>query len=298
MTREEMICEAREMRSRDRFGPLTPEELAALPGTEQELAIPIGMNRTVHVYEIRPSAPLSAGAPMILNYHGGGFVKGRADRDRRYCSFLAEQLHCLIWDVDYCLAPEQPFPAAVNESYAVAAYAFAHAQQLGVDPARIALAGHSAGGNLVATVCLQAGQTGAFKPCAALMEYFPATHLVDPLDRLSETQRADERAVARAAMERKYIEFYCNDEDAKDPLCSVLLANREALAAFPDSLVISAGKDSLCDETEAFARQLVAAGVTVTVKRIPEAMHGFTTNRTEGWEKALALHCKFFGQYL
>ena len=72
------------------------------------------------------------------------------------------------------------------------------------------------------------------------------------------------------------------------------LASDEELASFPDSLVISAGKDSLQQETESFAHRLMSLGVPVTGCRIPEAVHGFTTNRTEGWEKALALHCKFF----
>ena len=73
-----------------------------------------------------------------------------------------------------------------------------------------------------------------------------------------------------------------------------MLASDEELASFPDSLVISAGKDSLQQETESFAHRLMSLGVPVTGCRIPEAVHGFTTNRTEGWEKALALHCKFF----
>lgn len=298
MTRDEMIQQARALRSRDRFGLLPPEELAALPGTERELHVLLENGRTVHVYELRPGTPLPSPAPMLLNYHGGGFVKGRSDRDRRYCSFLAEQLRCLIWDVDYALAPEAPFPAAAEESYGIAAYAFAHAAELGVDPARIALAGHSAGGNLVASACIHAGQSGAFRPCAVLMEYLPANNAIDPMDRLSPAQLADAHAVARARTERLYTAFYCTPQQARDPLCSPALAGPELLATFPDSLVISAGRDSLRDETEAFALQLAQAGVTVTLRRAVPAMHGFTTNRTEGWEEALALHCKFFRQYL
>lgn len=298
MTLDEMIEQAQLLRSRDRFGLMTREELAALPGTERELHILLENGRTVHVYELRPSTPLPSPTPMILNYHGGGFIKGRTGRDRRYCSFLAEQLHCLIWDVDYCLAPEDPFPAAVEESYGIAAYAFAHAAELDADPARIALAGHSAGGTLVASACIQTGQTGAFHPCAVLMEYLPANNAIDPMDRLTPAQLADERAVARARTERLYTTFYCTPQQAQNPLCSPALAGPELLASFPDSLVISAGKDSLRDETEAFALRLAQAGVTVTLRRIVPAMHGFTTNRTEGWEEALALHCKFFRQYL
>ena len=88
------------------------------------------------------------------------------------------------------------------------------------------------------------------------------------------------------------------DADPAQPLCSPLNAADEALASFPDSLILSAGEDSLREDVEAFVLRLVKAGVCVTAQRIPEAMHGFTTNRTPGWERALALHCKFFRQHL
>ncbi|MBR4579141.1 MAG: alpha/beta hydrolase fold domain-containing protein [Oscillospiraceae bacterium] len=127
---------------------MTPEEVAALPGSEKELSIPCG-GKSVRVFEIRPDAELKSPCTLIINYHGGGYIKGRSDRDKRYCSFLTQELGCVVWDVDYCLAPEEPFPAAVTECHAVAAYAFTHAEELGFDPQRIAPAGHSAGGNLI-----------------------------------------------------------------------------------------------------------------------------------------------------
>ena len=166
MTREEMIAMAQAIRERDHFGPVSPEELAALPGTETELHIPVEGGRTVHVYEERPDH-LPEKTALILNYHGGGFLKGRTDRDRRYCCTIMEQLNALVWDVDYCIAPEEPFPAAVEECYGIAAYAFDHADELGIDPDKIILAGHSAGGNLVAAACLKKAeaevkQAGAF----------------------------------------------------------------------------------------------------------------------------------------
>ncbi len=297
MTRAEMIEKARIIRSRDRFGTMTREELDALPGRETLLQIPVGSGKTVPVYEIRPDAPLEEGCPMLINFHGGGFLKGRSDRDKRYCCHMAQALHCLVWDVDYSLAPEAPFPTALEESYAAAAYAFAHAGELGVDPERIALAGHSAGGNLVAAMMIQSHRQSGFRPCSLLMEYFPANQTIDPADKLSPALRRDPWWVQRAATEKEYTLYYCSPEQAEDPLCSPMLASDEELASFPPSLVISAGKDSLQQETESFAHRLIGLGVPVTGCRIPEAVHGFTTNRTEGWEKALALHCKFFQSY-
>lgn len=290
-----MIAMAQAMRSRDRFGPLTPEEVAALPGTQEELFVPVAHGRNVHVFAVRPEGLSESGNPMIVNFHGGGFIKGRADRDWRYCAELARDLGCLVWDVDYCLAPEEPFPAAVLESYGIAEYVFAHADALGVDKNRIALAGHSAGGNLVAAITIKALETGAFQPVCVLAEYFPGNSSVDPMSRYTPEQLSDERSRKRGETERIYAKFYCDPEsrEAKSYLASPVMATRQQLTGFPDALIISAGKDSLRDETEQFAQNLRQAGVTVTERRFEEAIHGFTTNRTEGWEGALALHREF-----
>lgn len=234
---------------------------------------------------------------VILNFHGGGFIKGRSDRDHRYCSFLANEVNCLVWDVDYALAPENPFPAGLMECYNITEYVFLHANELGVDPDRIALAGHSAGGNFVAAAMILAARNRSFRPDCLLMEYFPTDQQRDAAGKLSPELAADKWWVKRAKREQEYVSFYCTPEETADPLCSPLLAEKEALAAFPDSLIISAGKDTLQKETEEFARALVEQGVTVLQKRIPEAMHGFATNRTDGWERALALHRDFFRQH-
>ena len=210
MTLEEKIAMANQVRSRDRFGPVSPEELAALPGTETELWIETANGCKVHVFEERPDT-LPEKAALLLNFHGGGFIKCRTDRDRRYCCTLMERLNCLVWDVDYCLAPEKAFPAAVHESYGIAEYAFDHAEELGVDPEKIILAGHSAGGNLVAAACIQNAETHKLHPCCVLMEYFPVDNTVDPIDRLSPELKQDPFWVKRSATEKLYTDFYVGD---------------------------------------------------------------------------------------
>ena len=203
MTLEEKIAMAQTIRSRDRFGPVSPEELAALPGTEKEMWVEVADGRKVHLFEERPEH-LSAKAALLLNFHGGGFIKGRTDRDRRYCCTIMEQLNVLVWDVDYCIAPEEPFPAAVEEAYGIAAYTFDHAEELGIDPDKIILAGHSAGGNLVAAVCLKNAETHRLHPCCVLMEYFPTDNTVDPLRRLSPELQKDPFWAKRAETEKLY----------------------------------------------------------------------------------------------
>jgi acetyl esterase len=298
MTREETLEHAKLIRSRDQFGIITPDEAAKYAVNERELHIPLENGQTVHVYEIRPNSPLPDNTPMIINFHGGGFIKGRTGRDLRYCSHLAEHLNCLIWDVDYRLAPEEPFPAAAEESFGIIEYAFSHTKELGVNACRIALAGHSSGGNLAASACIKAADNKDFHPCALLLEYFPADLSRDPMEKLNSEQLSDESTVARAKTERLYNAFYCKEEEQSNPLVSPLLAPMAALTTFPACLVISANIDSLCQETEAFAHRLAEAGVYVTQRRFLNSMHGFTINRMAEWEEALKLHCRFFKEHL
>lgn len=297
MTLKEKIELADQVRNRDRFGPVSPEELAALPGTEQELWVQTENGNTVHVFEERLKC-LPDHAAMMINFHGGGFLKGRTDRDRRYCCAVMEALNCLVWDIDYSLAPEHPFPSAVEEAYAIICYASEHAQELGIDPGKIMLAGHSAGGNLVASALIKNAEENRFQPCCALMEYFPTDHTANPVERLSEELKKDPFWVKRAEVEKMYLDFYAGTANPTDPRCSPSFAENQVLATFPDCLIISAGEDSLREETEAFGMRLVKAGVCVTMQRIPEAMHGFTTNRTDGWERALKCHYRFFQEHL
>lgn len=112
------------------------------------------------------------------------------------------------------------------------------------------------------------------------MEYFPVDNTVNPIDRLSPELKQDPFWVKRSATEKLYTDFYVGDADPAQPLCSPIKADEAALSTFPDCLILSAGEDSLRDDTEAFALRLIKAGVCVTAQRIPEAMHGFTTNRT------------------
>ena len=158
MTQEEKIAIAETVRHRDRFGPVSQEELAALSGKETELWIQTKNGYCVHVFEERPEA-LPDRAPILLNFHGGGFLKGRTDRERRYCCAVMEATNALVWDVDYSLAPEKPFPYAAEESYGIIQYVFEHAEELCIDPEKIMLAGHSAGGNLVASALVKNAET-------------------------------------------------------------------------------------------------------------------------------------------
>ena len=287
MTYEEMLARASAMRSRDLFGRVDPEELKKLPAVQTEKNLNCGNGITVHLYELKPEKGLESRCPMFINFHGGGFIKGRQDKDRVYCSGLAEAFGALVWDIDYSLAPEHPFPAAVNEAYAVTEYAFAHAAELQVSPERIFLLGHSAGGNLAAVTCMRLSEERKYQPTALLIEYFPADLLTDP----AEKKRVETDMPAEVA--RTYNAFYCGPENAGSPSASPLLAEDEVLKNFPDTLIITAGLDSLKIEDEEFALRLKKNGVCVEWKCFEKSHHGFTINRTEEWKEAADMQYGF-----
>lgn len=290
MTYEEKCEQARRMRSRETYGLVTPEELAQYPARQEEFTLSTEAG-PVHIYRLTPET-LPTPCPMIIHFHGGGFIKGRLNKDRLFCSRMAMTYRCLVWDVDYSLAPEAVFPQAVRESYGVVEYAFRHAAELGVDPRRIVLLGHSAGGNLAATVCMRAGETGAFRPAALGISFSPMDLHTDP----ARKPRIEGDMPTEVA--RTYNAFYLDPETARDPYASPLFAGERQLAAFPPTLVMTCGRDGLCFEAEEFALKLARAGVTVTLRRFVNSLHGFTLNRTGEWQQGLALLERFVAEAL
>lgn len=285
MTRKEMIERAIQIRSRDLYGKVDRKELDSLTAIQKLIEIPVS-GGSVPVFQII-SEKRSSNSGMIINFHGGGFMKGRQDKDRVFCSRMAEKFNALVWDVDYSLAPENPFPKAVDEAYQVVKYAFEHSKELEVDTNRIFLIGHSAGGNLAVTVCMKAGETREFQPKGLIAEFFPTDLYTDPVLKT----RIEGDMPAETA--RIYNAFYCEGEAAKNPYVSPLFAEEEQLRGFPETLIMSAGLDSLCFEDEEFAMKLSRAGVPVTCKRFTKSHHGFTINRTDEWEESLSLIEKF-----
>lgn len=297
MTQEELIQLAETARRQGAFQSIPQAELDLLPVKQKKLCIPAS-KKGVTVYEFLPETLSGGKMPMLLNFHGGGFIKGRADRDQVYCSHMADHIGALVWDVDYLLAPENPFPAAVNECFDIIAYAFSHADQLHADPDKIILLGHSAGSNLISAACIKNASEQQFKPAAMILDYIPVNQMINPFCKLTPEQYGDARKMARAKMEKLYLDFYMQPEEAVSPLASPILASEEVLGTFPDCLVISAGEDTLREEGEAFAAKLAASGVNVTARRFRNSMHGFTINRNGEWEEALKLHETFIMNHI
>ena len=226
--------------------------------------------------------------PLVVNIHGSGFTIGSAEMDDDFSDLLTKKLDVKVISIDYSLAPESMFPVALNECYATVKYAKENASELGVDPNRIIIVGHSAGGNFCAGIGLMEKEQKQLGLKGIVLDYPPTDIDTDPYD------KAQPKGSLPPGMARIFDAAYRNPEDGKDPLVSPSFATEDMVKDFPPTLVITAGGDSLAPETERLKDTLVSAGVDVTFKRFEGMPHGFTLiskrgakRRPEVLEKAL-----------
>jgi acetyl esterase len=202
--------------------------------------------------------------------HGGGWVVCDLDTHDNVCRFLAREAGVLVLSVDYRLAPEHRFPAAVDDALAAFRFGAEHARDLGADPQALAIGGDSAGGNLAAVVSQLAVSDGERAP-AFTLNIYPVTDLSEkrPSYRLFR-----EGFLLTEAQMDWYRDHYLPDEAvALDPRASPLLA--EDLSGLPPTYIATAGFDPLRDEGEAYGQRLREAGVPVALRRHPGLVHGF-----------------------
>lgn len=208
--------------------------------------------------------------PMLIFYHGGGWVLGSVDSHDATCRYVARTGGLKVLSVDYRMAPEFLFPTAVDDAVASFRYVRDNAGALGVDPERIAVGGDSAGGNLAAVVCQQTRDAGEKTPDFQLL-FVPATNM-------SARTRSFELFGEGFFLTGKNMDFYENtylrsDDDRLDPRASPLLA--EDFSGLPPAHVATGGFDPLRDEGEAYARKLADAGVKVSLRRHEALVHPF-----------------------
>jgi acetyl esterase len=208
--------------------------------------------------------------PLTIYFHGGGWVIGDLDTHDGVCRFLAAAAGTTVLAIDYRLAPEHPFPAAVEDAWAGFAWAVASAAELGIDPTRVAVAGDSAGGNLAAVVSLLARAGGGQMPAMQLLIYPPTDSAADlPSRRLF----AEGFLLTKNDMDTFERCYLPPGTDAADPRASILLA--PDLTGLPPAYVATAGFDPLRDEGEAYALRMREAGVQVALRRHPGLIHSF-----------------------
>ena len=211
--------------------------------------------------------------PVLVFLHGGGWVVGNIDSHEAMCRHLANRAECAVLSVDYRMGPEHKFPAAVEDCFAATVWTAGNAAALGVDPGRLAVGGDSAGGNLAAVVSLLARDKRAPRISCQILIY-PATDAAMRHD--SVARYAEGYVLTRATMRWFYEQYLRTPDDAADWRVSPLLA--PDLSRLPPAYVLTAGYDPLCDEGDAYAARLAAAGVPVTHRRFPGQVHGFVTN--------------------
>jgi acetyl esterase len=210
--------------------------------------------------------------PVLVYFFGGGWSLGTLDTCDAICRMLTNAARCVTVSVDYRLAPEHKFPAAVEDCYAGTAWAAAHAAELGGDPARLAVGGDSSGGNLAAAVALMARERGGPAITHQLLVYPNTDYLADTpsMRDISDTYFFNPASV------RWYWGLYlATPEDGANPLASPLRA--DDLTGLPAATVITAEYDPLRDEGELYAKKLAAAGVPAEVIRYDGMIHGFFT---------------------
>ena len=210
--------------------------------------------------------------PVVLYFHGGGWVQGDLETHHGLCARIAQRSGARVIALDYRLAPEHPFPAAMDDCLAAYRWLCAHAAELGVDPGRIAVAGDSAGGNLAAVVSQQAALAGEPVPaCQALI--YPAVDF--ELDTPSHQDLADAHIIPRDRIEWYASQYFPAGADRLDPRAAPLRA--VDLSGQPPTLVITAGFDPLRDEGHAYAERLRAAKVDVVDHEYPGQIHAFVS---------------------
>jgi acetyl esterase len=206
--------------------------------------------------------PAAGELPGLVYYHGGGWVVGSLVSHDPLCRTLAARSGCAVIAVDYRLAPEHPYPAAVEDAWAAMKWA---AERFSL----LAVAGDSAGGQLAASIALRARD--ADLPLALQVLIYPATNC--GFDTRSYRDNTEGPALTAAQMRWYWAQYVQDAARADEPDCSPLRAHE--LARLPPALVLSAEYDPLRDEGEAYARRLDEAGVAVTLRRYEGLIHGF-----------------------
>ena len=221
---------------------------------------------------VRVYRPTDGVLPAFVFFHGGGWVVGDLDTHDVVCRQIAQQANAVVIAVDYRLAPEHRFPAAVDDAWSATTWAAAHAGELGIDPARIAVGGDSAGGGLAAVMALMARDSRTLRLVLQVLIY-PVMDLRAQSE--SYSTFAEGYLLTRAAMQWYIAQYAPAPDAAHDWRGSPLLA--PWVHSVAPALIIAAELDPLVDEGAAYARRLQGARVPTDYQVMPGMVHGFLT---------------------
>ncbi|MDF2367432.1 alpha/beta hydrolase [Sneathiella sp.] len=237
-------------------------------GKTMDVDIP-GPNGNVPIRIYHPVG-MTTPLPVLVYYHGGGWVIGSRDTHDSLCRLIANSGPFVVVSVDYRMGPEAPFPAAVQDSVAALNWTASNIADYNGDPDRIAVGGDSAGGNLSAVVCLVAREENTYMPTFQWLIY-PATSM--DMTTPSHEKFAEGYFLTRSMMEYFQGHYLKNEADKKDWRASPLLA--ESLAGLPPALIQTAGFDPLQDEAIAYAERMSKEGSEAKHTHYEGMVHGF-----------------------
>ncbi len=250
----------------------------------EDLTVP-GPAGPIRARHYTPAENPAASAPLLVFFHGGGFVIADLDAYEAVCRLICRDAGVHVLSVDYRLAPEHKAPAALDDAYAAYLWAVGHARELGADPHRVAVGGDSAGGNLSAGVCLRARNEGVPAPALQLLIYpmVDATAQTRSQALFGDGYFLTEHDIAW------FHDHYLTDSGVEptDVRVSPLLAGD--LSGLPPALVVTAGFDPLRDQGDRYAAKLQAAGVAVDHRRLGSMAHLFINYAPLGGGPARAM---------
>jgi acetyl esterase len=246
------------------FAPKGPRE--PVKSVEDRVINAGGVKLPVRIYTPEGKGPF----PILVFFHGGGWVIGNCETHDTPCRALANGAGCIVVSVDYRLAPEHKFPIPAEDCYAATKWAALNAAGFGGDPKRIAVGGDSAGGNLAAAVAQMATDRGAPTLVFQLLLY-PVTDCA--YTTASYRTNAEGYLLTKDSMQWFWNHYLQNENDGQNPYASPLRGQR--LSNLPPALVITAEFDPLRDEGEAYANKMKQAGVSVVHTDYKGMIHGF-----------------------
>ena len=274
------VEEARASSRRESLVSARPRPIRMAEVRQLELPGPNGPI-PARLYVPPPAAPDPA-APLLVYYHGGGWVIGDLDTHDDPCRLIAAASGAKVLSIDYRLAPEHPFPEPLEDAFAAFEWAAANTGSLGVDPARIGVGGDSAGGNMAAVVSHMAVEGGGARPAMQLL-FYPVTDAAD--DTRSRQLFSDGFILTKPDMDKFEAAYLPPGVDATNQRISILQC--PDLRGLPTAYVATAGFDPLRDEGEAYALRMRDCGVRVALRRHSGLIHSFV-NQTAVNRTALA----------
>ena len=212
--------------------------------------------------------------PVLLFFHGGGWVTESVENYDRVCSRMAQSTGHIVMSVEYRLAPEYRFPVPLEDCYAAAKALYTGHLDRPADPDRITIIGDSAGGNLAVAVCLKARDTGEFIPKKQILIYPALNNCYTEGSPYKSVQENGEGYLLTAVKMEDYLKLYeSSPEDRQNPYFAPIL--EKDLSHMPETLILTAEFDPLRDEGEEYGKRLKEANNYVEIHRIPDALHGY-----------------------